>query len=761
MKMADLAAEDDLLHRHSLNIEHLLKDADPSSEPTLNATADIMGGRNIWSSCSGVAASDFLCYNGYQASSHWPSYKNSYINGSPSKDIPLSSPESDAGSDTSWRCDSGVNGIDISKWGTGCTSTDGIYDPFRSSSVIDNLEGVHVPLILREKSPLRRSQSANSRPTFADVAKKPSSPGSEPPPTPSLNNDEPIYGSQESLNTLLERKARQKTFRPAHPRHGGYHVPLPISPDSKYGLDDFEAHEPTFGKMERSFSCNDAFGSSEDASPSLDGLMEEELPGSGKQFGKTSSDEKQEWFDPKRIFMNGNTRSRSESVPGGTVLNNNASVRTQQSAKGSERRGNAPYINNLHDTRTSKRTNSERAMPAMNGHSMVGKSPKPSAQSPTTGVEKTDPEAAETSAAGYYFSGSIKLGKVMMSELLAYVLMAIMFVFGLTSQTVYFVAYHTSVIVTTTFNYLAVKVGLNSGTPKDFSYNSFTKNSEIYGCDENIQLPETSEEAMRRLLTCQGKDPYSILGLRFGASNELVRKHYRRQAVLVHPDKNKQPGAEEAFKILGQAFELIGTPEKRTVYDQKIENEKWSEEMRNHTEDLLQKMREKFEEAARWIHCNKCDKRHRRYPIERPVYSARKCNGCRCYHAAKEGEIWAETTFMGFKWHFYACMQNTIYEVTDWVVCQGLDNSMRPNSHGVQVKINSPNGGNSSRADSGLGGARDMENLENLIKNLFPQQNSPFTPGKPANPANSQTDSSTNKSTPASSKKGKRRAKRR
>ena len=43
---------------------------------------------------------------------------------------------------------------------------------------------------------------------------------------------------------------------------------------------------------------------------------------------------------------------------------------------------------------------------------------------------------------------------------------------------------------------------------------------------------------------------------------------------------------------------------------------------------------------------------------------------CYCPVIFLQGEIWAETTFMGFKWHFYACMQNTIYDVTDWVVCQ-------------------------------------------------------------------------------------------
>jgi DnaJ homolog subfamily C member 14 len=43
-------------------------------------------------------------------------------------------------------------------------------------------------------------------------------------------------------------------------------------------------------------------------------------------------------------------------------------------------------------------------------------------------------------------------------------------------------------------------------------------------------------------------------------SQEQIRKHYKKIAVLVHPDKNKQPGAEEAFKVLQRSFELIGEP---------------------------------------------------------------------------------------------------------------------------------------------------------------------------------------------------------
>lgn len=53
---------------------------------------------------------------------------------------------------------------------------------------------------------------------------------------------------------------------------------------------------------------------------------------------------------------------------------------------------------------------------------------------------------------------------------------------------------------------------------------------------------------------------HSILGVSADCSQEQIRKHYKKIAVLVHPDKNKQPGAEEAFKILQRAFELIGEP---------------------------------------------------------------------------------------------------------------------------------------------------------------------------------------------------------
>ncbi|XP_044132934.1 dnaJ homolog subfamily B member 1-like [Bufo gargarizans] len=64
-----------------------------------------------------------------------------------------------------------------------------------------------------------------------------------------------------------------------------------------------------------------------------------------------------------------------------------------------------------------------------------------------------------------------------------------------------------------------------------------------------------------------GKDYYKILGLSKGASEEDIKKAYRKQALKYHPDKNKDPGAEERFKEIAEAYDVLSDPKKREIFD--------------------------------------------------------------------------------------------------------------------------------------------------------------------------------------------------
>lgn len=65
-----------------------------------------------------------------------------------------------------------------------------------------------------------------------------------------------------------------------------------------------------------------------------------------------------------------------------------------------------------------------------------------------------------------------------------------------------------------------------------------------------------------------GKDYYAILGVAKGASESDIKKAYRKLALKYHPDKNKSPGAEEKFKELAEAYEVLSDKKKRDIYDQ-------------------------------------------------------------------------------------------------------------------------------------------------------------------------------------------------
>jgi len=98
------------------------------------------------------------------------------------------------------------------------------------------------------------------------------------------------------------------------------------------------------------------------------------------------------------------------------------------------------------------------------------------------------------------------------------------------------------------------------------------KQGEKYTADQ-------MKEVQRILRT---KDFYEILNIDKGSSKEVVNKAYKKLALKLHPDKNKAPGSEEAFKKVSKAVQCLTDEEKRHVYDKYGDEEQIPQQRRQH-----------------------------------------------------------------------------------------------------------------------------------------------------------------------------------
>ena len=65
----------------------------------------------------------------------------------------------------------------------------------------------------------------------------------------------------------------------------------------------------------------------------------------------------------------------------------------------------------------------------------------------------------------------------------------------------------------------------------------------------------------------ENRDYYKILGVAKGSSQEEIRSKFRRLALEYHPDRNKEPDAQEKFKEINEAYQVLSDPNIRAEYD--------------------------------------------------------------------------------------------------------------------------------------------------------------------------------------------------
>lgn len=91
--------------------------------------------------------------------------------------------------------------------------------------------------------------------------------------------------------------------------------------------------------------------------------------------------------------------------------------------------------------------------------------------------------------------------------------------------------------------------------------------SQSSGMKEKREYTPENLAVVKRVRTCKATEYYEILALKKDCEEADVKKAYRKLALALHPDKNGAPGADEAFKMVSKAFQILSDPQKRAIYD--------------------------------------------------------------------------------------------------------------------------------------------------------------------------------------------------
>ncbi|KAJ5341997.1 Heat shock protein DnaJ [Penicillium brevicompactum] len=85
--------------------------------------------------------------------------------------------------------------------------------------------------------------------------------------------------------------------------------------------------------------------------------------------------------------------------------------------------------------------------------------------------------------------------------------------------------------------------------------------------NQDRKYTDDQKAAVLRIRKCQPTEFYEILLVQKSSTDNEIKKAYRKQSLLTHPDKNGYEGADEAFKMVSRAFQILSDEDKKSKYD--------------------------------------------------------------------------------------------------------------------------------------------------------------------------------------------------
>ncbi|CAD5210065.1 unnamed protein product [Bursaphelenchus okinawaensis] len=202
---------------------------------------------------------------------------------------------------------------------------------------------------------------------------------------------------------------------------------------------------------------------------------------------------------------------------------------------------------------------------------------------------------------------------------------------------------------------------------------------KFVGLEYNLPQPLAVHESINRLSNLDRLDAFSVLGLKYTTNIGDVINARNGTVSFLNSEKSFYPAIDCAIALINKAADsLCSLDGCKRYFDE------FSTFDQNLFYEYL-KLRAVVFNADYYFGCE-CGVAHRVHRLRGPP--SRYCQKCRCFHSARNREVWMEAKMYGLSWNAFACVDNAVYDITDWISCtHNYIKNPRINSHMVLFQL--------------------------------------------------------------------------